>query len=115
MVHKVVAHEDDGGRAISETMAIKRLRDDLRESPEDLKEIRDRFEREARLLDETLDHENIVPVLIRNLSGDHPYFVMPWQTAISPISCPRRPAMRSGYAASSGKSWKEWRTPTERA
>jgi serine/threonine protein kinase len=77
MVHKVVAYDDDGGRAISETMAIKRLRDDLRESPEDLKEIRDRFEREARLLDETLDHENIVPVLIRNLSGDQPYFVMP--------------------------------------
>jgi serine/threonine protein kinase len=58
-------------------MAIKRLRDDLRESPEDLKEIRDRFEREARLLDDTLDHENIVPVLMRNLSGDQPYFVMP--------------------------------------
>jgi hypothetical protein len=53
-------------------MAIKRLRDDLRESPEDMKEIRDRFEREARLLDDTLDHENIVPVLMRNLSGPTP-------------------------------------------
>ena len=77
MVHKVVAYEDDGGDPISATMAIKRLRDDLRESPEDMKEIRDRFEREARLLDDTLDHENIVPVLMRNLSGDEPYFVMP--------------------------------------
>jgi len=75
MVHKVVAYED--AKPISGTMAIKRLRDDLRESPEDLKEIRDRFEREARLLDDTLDHENIVPVLMRNLSGDQPYFVMP--------------------------------------
>jgi eukaryotic-like serine/threonine-protein kinase len=76
MVHKVMAY-DDGDQPISDTMAIKRLRDDLRESPEDLKEIRDRFEREARLLDETLDHENIVPVVMRNLSGDQPYFVMP--------------------------------------
>jgi serine/threonine protein kinase len=75
MVHRAVAYED--GKPISGTMAIKRLRDDLRESPEDLREIRDRFEREARLLDDTLDHENIVPVLMRNLSGDQPYFVMP--------------------------------------
>lgn len=36
MVHKVVAYEDDGGEPISDTMAIKRLRDDLRESPEDM-------------------------------------------------------------------------------
>lgn len=76
MVHEVVAHDEDGS-AISETMAIKRLRDDLREPPEMMKEIRDRFEREARLLDDTLDHENIVPVLMRNLSGDQPFFVMP--------------------------------------
>lgn len=75
MVHEVVAWEDD--RAVSGPMAIKRLRDDLREPPDSLKEIRDRFEREARLLDDTLDHENIVPVLMRNLSGDQPYFVMP--------------------------------------
>lgn len=76
MVHEVVAHDDDGD-AISQTMAIKRLRDDLHEPPEVLKEIRDRFEREARLLDDTLDHENIVSVIVRNLSGDQPYFVMP--------------------------------------
>ncbi|MFP5389637.1 MAG: serine/threonine protein kinase [Thermoleophilia bacterium] len=76
MVHKVIAHDDDGD-AISATMAIKRLRDDLHEPPEVMKEIRDRFEREARLLDDTLDHENIVPVIMRNLSGDHPFFVMP--------------------------------------
>lgn len=75
MVHEVVAHED--GTPIGGTMAIKRLRDDLHEPPEMMKEIRDRFEREARLLDDTLDHENIVPVLMRNLSGDQPYFVMP--------------------------------------
>jgi serine/threonine protein kinase len=76
MVHEVVAHDDDGD-VISGTMAIKRLRDDLHESPEVVKEIRDRFEREARLLDDTLDHDNIVSVVIRNLSGDQPYFVMP--------------------------------------
>jgi len=75
MVHEVVAYED--GEPISGTMAIKRLRDDLHEPGEMMKEIRDRFEREARLLDDTLDHENIVPVLMRNLSGDQPHFVMP--------------------------------------
>jgi len=76
MVHKVTPHDDDGN-PLGEPMAIKRLREDLHEPPEVLKEIRDRFEREARLLDDTLDHENIVPVVLRNLSGDKPFFVMP--------------------------------------
>lgn len=57
--------------------AIKRIRDDLNEPDEVMAEIRTRFEREARLLDEVLDHENIVPVLHRNLTGEYPFFIMP--------------------------------------
>ncbi|HEU4393830.1 MAG TPA: serine/threonine-protein kinase [Solirubrobacterales bacterium] len=76
MVHHVTVHDDDGAK-VGEPMAIKRLRDDLRGSPEGLKEIRERFEREARLLDDTLDHDNIVPVLYRNLGGKNPFFIMP--------------------------------------
>lgn len=36
-------------------------------------DIRKRFEREARLLDDTLDHPNIIDVIIRNVSGDDPF------------------------------------------
>jgi eukaryotic-like serine/threonine-protein kinase len=76
MVNHVTVLGDDGSE-IGEPLAIKRLRDDLHESAETLKEIRERFEREARLLDDTLDHENIVPVLYRNLGGEVPFFIMP--------------------------------------
>ena len=77
MVHKLVVRDAEGGAQRGEPMAIKRLRDDLVLPEHTLQEIRDRFEREARLLDDTLDHENIVAVEFRNLSGDAPYFVMP--------------------------------------
>jgi eukaryotic-like serine/threonine-protein kinase len=77
MVHRLVVQDADRGEQIGNPMAIKRLRDDLVLPKHTLQEIRDRFEREARLLDDTLDHENIVPVEFRNLSGDEPYFVMP--------------------------------------
>ena len=77
MVHRLVVQDADSGEQMGDPMAIKRLRDDLVFPRHTLQEIRDRFEREARLLDDTLDHENIVPVKFRNLSGDEPYFVMP--------------------------------------
>jgi serine/threonine protein kinase len=76
MVHESVAL-DENGAEVGEPMAIKRIRDDLHEPEEVMEEIRDRFEREARLLDDILEHENIVGVLHRNLSGDQPFFVMP--------------------------------------
>lgn len=88
MVNHVTVLDDDGNE-LGEPMAIKRLRDDLHESPETMTEIRERFEREARLLDDTLDHENIIPVLYRNLSGDNPFFIMPladcnvWSRAVA--------------------------------
>jgi serine/threonine protein kinase len=76
MVHECVALDDDGNE-VGETLAIKRIRDDLNETDEAMEEIRTRFEREARLLDEVLDHENIVSIVHRNLTGDEPFFVMP--------------------------------------
>ena len=76
MVHECVALDEDGDE-VGEVMAIKRIKDDLNEPDEVMAEIRTRFEREARLLDEVLDHENIVPVLHRNLTGDEPLFIMP--------------------------------------
>jgi serine/threonine protein kinase len=76
MVHECVAL-DDKGEPIGEPMAIKRIRDDLHEPADVMEEIRHRFEREARLLDDVLEHENIVDVLHRNLSGDQPFFIMP--------------------------------------
>jgi eukaryotic-like serine/threonine-protein kinase len=76
MVHKVTVFDDDG-KEVPGAMAIKRLRDDLHGPSDTLEALRHRFEREARLLDDDLDHRNIVPVLYRNLSGDSPFFVMP--------------------------------------
>jgi serine/threonine protein kinase len=76
MVHRVTVFDDDG-KEVPEAMAMKRLRDDLHEPPAILEELRLRFEREARLLDDVLDHKNIIPVRYRNLSGDNPFFVMP--------------------------------------
>jgi eukaryotic-like serine/threonine-protein kinase len=76
MVHKCAAM-DENGNEVGEVMAIKRIRDDLNEPEEVMAEIRTRFEREARLLDEVLDHENIVLVLHRNLTGEEPFFIMP--------------------------------------
>lgn len=77
MVHRLVVQDAESGEQMGDPMAIKRLRNDLVLPEHFLREIRDRFEREARLLDDTLDHENIVSVEFRKLSGDEPYFVMP--------------------------------------
>ena len=76
MVHDACAL-DDAGNPTGPPLAIKRLKDDLNEPAEAMTEVRDRFEREARLLDDKLDHPNIITVVMRNLSGEDPYFVMP--------------------------------------
>lgn len=76
MVHDACALSDEG-EPTGPPLAIKRIKDDLSEPPEFIAEVRERFEREARLLDDMLDHPNIVDVVMRNLSGDDPYFVMP--------------------------------------
>jgi serine/threonine protein kinase len=76
MVHDAHALDEEGNPT-GPPLAIKRLKDDLNESEELMVEIRERFEREARLLDDKLDHPNIINVIMRNLSGEDPYFVMP--------------------------------------
>lgn len=65
-----VVHEclDDSGRRV----AVKRLLPDAKLNPE----VVARFQREARLMDDVLDHENIVSVIDRRVTGDDPYFVM---------------------------------------
>lgn len=70
-VHKVTQLVE--GKVVGPDMAMKRL------LPEHLGDdvVRHRFEREARLMDDTLDHPNIVPIIHRNVSGDEPYFLMP--------------------------------------
>jgi eukaryotic-like serine/threonine-protein kinase len=77
-VHHISFSEDGQPLESAAPLVAKRLRDDLTEPVETLKEIRTRFEREARLLDEILDHPNIVRVYYRNLSGDQPYYIMPY-------------------------------------
>jgi serine/threonine protein kinase len=71
-----VVHEarmvNETGRAIGPKLAIKRLQPDAAAIPEYVA----RFQREARLLDEILNHANIVSVVHRNVGGHDPYFVM---------------------------------------
>ncbi len=54
-------------------LAAKFLSEDQAEN----EEARSRFIREVRLLDEDLEHENIIEVIGRNLSASPPWFVMP--------------------------------------
>jgi eukaryotic-like serine/threonine-protein kinase len=71
-----VVHEarmvSETGRAVGPKLAIKRLQPDAAAIPEFVA----RFQREARLLDEVLNHVNIISVVHRNVGGHDPYFVM---------------------------------------
>lgn len=71
-VHEAFAVDENGDR-LGSPLAIKRLQ------PRWLTDetVRRRFEREARLLHDVLDHPHIVSVVYRNVSGDEPMFVMP--------------------------------------
>jgi serine/threonine protein kinase len=62
---------DDDGNVVDTDLAAKFL-DDV-----DDEDAAARFVREVRLLHEELDHENIVPILGRNLKANPPWFVMP--------------------------------------
>ena len=64
-----IEYEVDGYEGL---MAVKFLKDELVDNEEAV----NRFVREVRLLD-TLGHQNVVPVLGRNLSKRPPWFVMP--------------------------------------
>lgn len=66
---EISADESDGRH----DLAAKFLSEDQTEN----EEARARFIREVRLLDEDLEHENIIEVLGRNLSASPPWFVMP--------------------------------------
>ena len=72
-----IVHEarllDGDGQQIGPTVAIKSLRQDMPRTDDDMA----RFQREARLLDDVLDHPNIVTVITRNVSLPMPWFVMP--------------------------------------
>lgn len=59
---------------VQDGLAVKTLN---REHLEDADAVA-RFKREVRLLDEELDHPNVMPVLGRKLSADPPWFVMPY-------------------------------------
>jgi hypothetical protein len=56
-----VSVTDDEGNPLGSPLAVKRLGDGLSVPEGEMQEIRQRFEREARLLDDVLDHPNIVP------------------------------------------------------
>jgi eukaryotic-like serine/threonine-protein kinase len=72
-----IVHEarllDGNGEQVGPTVAIKSLRQDMPMADDYLA----RFQREARLLDDVLDHPNIVPVITRNVTPPMPWFVMP--------------------------------------
>jgi len=70
-VHEASALDADGNPA-GPRVAIKILREESAADPEVLQ----RFQREARLMDDVLSHTNIVPVLGRNLSAVRPWFTM---------------------------------------
>ena len=66
----VIKADESLGRS---DLAAKFLSEDQAENEEALS----RFIREVRLLDEDLEHENIIEVIGRNLSASPPWFVMP--------------------------------------
>jgi serine/threonine protein kinase len=59
-----------------ESVALKRLTDAVRQGPERERNLR-RFKREVRLLQNELDHPNIINVIHAVLEGDDPWFLMP--------------------------------------
>jgi eukaryotic-like serine/threonine-protein kinase len=65
---------EDRNTVLHGDFAAKFLADDLLED----EEARSRFVREVRLLDDELDHPNIIRIVGRNLSADPPWFVMPF-------------------------------------
>jgi serine/threonine protein kinase len=64
---------DDIDNAIGPPLAIKTLKPEAAKDPVILA----RFQREARLLQDSLSHPNIVSVVHRDASADQPWFVMP--------------------------------------
>lgn len=74
MVRSAVRLGGDGETVVEDGLAVKSL---------SLEHVGDedavaRFVREVRLLDEELDHPNVMPVIARNLSATPPWFVMPY-------------------------------------
>lgn len=72
-VVKRASELSDESTVIRDNLAVKLLSEDL----SDDEEARSRFIREVRLLDQDLDHRNVIKVLGRNLSASPPWFVMP--------------------------------------
>lgn len=64
---------DDGKTVLQDGLAVKTLKKEHLDDDEAIA----RFVREVRLLDDELDHPNVMPVLGRNLSASPPWFVMP--------------------------------------
>lgn len=69
---------DDEGNRVDENddLAMKLLKREWCDS----EEVVARFKREVQLQQQELDHENVMPIVARNLSADPPYFVMPRAT-----------------------------------
>jgi hypothetical protein len=73
VVKRAVVLADDHETTLRDNLAVKFLAEEW----VDDEDARARFVREVRLLDEDLDHDNIVEVVGRNLSAAPPWFVMP--------------------------------------
>lgn len=70
-VHRAERQEEDG--TATSGFAVKLLRDERRADADAVA----RFSQEVRLLQDKLSHENVLPVVARNLSADPPWFAMP--------------------------------------
>ena len=73
-VRRAMRVSDDGKTVLQDGLAVKTLNQKHLDDQDALA----RFIREVRLLDEELDHPNVMPALGRNLSASPPWFVMPY-------------------------------------
>lgn len=74
VVRSATRISEQGQAGVDERLAVKSLNVEHLDDEDAVA----RFVREVRLLDEELDHPNVMPVIARNLSASPPWFVMPY-------------------------------------
>lgn len=74
LVRSATRMSEDGATVVEDGLAVKSLNVEHLADEDAVA----RFVREVRLLDEELDHANVMPVIARNLSASPPWFVMPY-------------------------------------